>query len=163
MSEERNTEDEFLKELAPELMAFKESKSEDPPEGYFEGFTDPLMDKLKSEKRPEAKVISLINVRNFAIAAALALILASIPFLKTYLSDGNNPQNTGIQLSALTLSDSSAAEEIFIDGYDDELIYETIDEDELADIPLSDEWNGEIITEYLMEADIENELIIESL
>lgn len=167
-TDNNDNEQEILRKLSPSLFAKKQEVDQAPPEGYFEALPDRVMDRIRSEQKP-AKATGhrrYINVRNVAIAAAIALLLALIPFLNS-LNDAavlapsteraaqqTTPAPTGADIETSTA---------FAAYIDEEDLYAVMTPGEVeAEIVLPDNYE-EAIMDYLLDEDVPNQMIAESL
>ena len=155
-------EKDYLKDLAPHLFREDLEKEREVPEGYFDGLEDRVLAKVRSEERePEkGKIRRLINYRSVAIAAGLALILALVP----YLMQKEDAAEIAKEVDFEKVEEETAA--LYLaEEYDmDEIFYSELAEDIPEEVYLSEEGlDDEVLMEYLMENDISETLILESL
>ena len=155
-------EKDYLKDLAPHLFREDLEKEREVPEGYFDGLEDRVLAKVRSEERePEkGKIRRLINYRSVAIAAGLALILALVP----YLMQKEEAAEIAKEVDFEKVEEETAA--LYLaEEYDmDEIFYSELAEDIPEEVYLSEEGlDDEVLMEYLMENDISETLILESL
>ena len=161
MKKEENTEDEFLKDLYPDLFETRIALDSEPPEGYFENLSNTVMDKIRAipekEKKSSARIVQFINVRNMAIAAAAAIFLAFVPYIKSVFNTPANPIQTSfnqiIEETDLTDFDTYADEDDLYDMLAAEGIYTLLNTESLTD--------DEII-EYLIHEGYDEDLILEN-
>lgn len=159
MSEEKNNDKEYLKDLAPLLFSKKQDEARKVPEGYFESLEDQVMAKIKQEEvvEPKGKVRRLINFRNLAIAAGLALLMALIPFLKEPSPD--EVARVEVELESIS---EDAVQLYLVEEYDLESIAADISFESI-DISDNEEFSEEEILNYLLDSEISESLIYESL
>lgn len=165
MKPEENDSD-ILRKLSPTLFEQKRSVDDAAPDGYFEEFPGRVMDRIQTNAQSNRRKIKYLNIRNVAIAAAIALILASIPYLKSFFkSETKAPTSTEI------VQNSPANSETEI-GTNDEIIATYIDESDLyAALSATDEnyeislsgSDPDLIVDYLIDEDVSNQMLIESL
>jgi len=150
---------DYLKDLAPRLFSKEMDVAREVPEGYFDSLEDQVLAKIKGEEvvEPKGEVRSLINVRNLAIAAGFAVLLALIPFLKEPSPD----EVARVEVEFESISED-AAQLYLAEEYDLESIAYDI---ELEDIVVFEEEEGseEEILNYLLDSEISESLIYESL
>ena len=150
---------EYPKELAPRLFSEEMDGTREIPEGYFDSLEGQVMAKIKEEKvvEPKGKVRSLINYRNLFIAAGLALLMALIPFLKEPSPD--EVARVEVELESIS---EDAVQLYLVEEYDLESIAADISFESI-DISDNEEFSEEEILNYLLDSDISESLIYESL
>lgn len=161
MEPNEQTENEYLKEIAPSLFEPKLDLEPETPEGYFEDFSAKLNAKILEEEGEEqrsTRVFRLINYRNLAIAASVAAILAFLPFLKEESVVEPSSDITQENLLALDLDEDDLS-----DYLDMETLYESVEEDDLDTYHWSDDISEEELIEFLYEEEVSEELIINEL
>jgi hypothetical protein len=156
MEPNKNNEAEYLKEISPRLFDKKVKLNPGPPKGYFESFAERLNEKLPKQEETPLRKISVVNLRNLAIAATIAALVALIPF---FAQDDNlntlQEDNTYAALAALDLD----ADDIS-DYVDMELIIdETIEKDD-SDTEYTTEFTESEIVTFLMNEGVSEDLII---
>jgi hypothetical protein len=163
MSPEENNEKEYLKGLAPHLFSKEMDEKRSIPEGYFDSLEDKVLAKALAEsgEAPQGKTRSLVNYRNLSIAAGLAVLLALIPFLKDIIHPVSTPESVSVNENLETVSEDVVllylAEE-----YDLESIAADLELDE-TNYSETEELSEEEILDYLMDSEMSESLIYESL
>lgn len=155
-------EKDYLKDLAPHLFREDLEKEREVPDGYFEDVEERVLAKVRSKERePEkGKIRRLINYRSVAIAAGLALILALVPYLMQKEEAAEIAKEVDFEKV-----EEEAATLYIAEEYDmDEIFFSELTEDIPEEVYLSEEGlDDEVLMEYLMENDISETLILESL
>lgn len=157
MKKEENNEHEFLKELSPLLFEKRIVINPEPPIGYFENLSDEILSKIEAGESKRysgsAKIIQFINIRNIAIAAAIALLIALIPFC-------TSQNSLPIQTSEIVIDSETEIAELneYVDESD---IYSAFSADEISNISVTNSLNDEDIINYLMYEDYNEDLLIE--
>ena len=159
-------EDAFLADLSPRLFpkgkdgtTRKLKLPTNPPEGYFEALPERVMARVAgSASQPTTpRKVPLINVRNLAIAAAVAVIIALIPILRHAL---DSEQTLYPDESAWTAAD----EAMWLDYLDEEdLLWEDADPEQYAEVYLPDDLTAEDLENYLLDENITDVWIIEEM
>lgn len=157
MSRQDKNEKDYLKDLAPRLFSEEMQEVREIPTGYFDSVEDRVFAKIKPESKPKGKVRSLINFRNLSIAAGLALLLALVPLLK----EPNPSQSASLDIEIESISEDAAqlylAEEYDLESIAADIAFESID---LSD---NEELTQEEIFNYLLDSEVSESLIYESL
>lgn len=160
---DHNKDKDYLKDLAPRLFSEEMDKKREVPEGYFDSVEERVLAKLRDDGQEEegGKVRSLINFRNLGIAAGLAVLLALIPLLKNMTDD-----RTKIPTASVAVQLESFSEEAVVlylaEEYDLESIAADIDFAEAVYVE-DDELSEEEIFDYLLDSEMSESLIYESL
>lgn len=161
MKKEENTEDEFLKDLAPGLFEKKIVLDTKPPKGYFDNLPDMVMDKVhaipENKGKSSAKIIQFINIRNMAIAATAAIFLALIPYFKMAL----NADTDTIDSSEYSMY----SENNFIDFdtyVDEDDLYEALAAEGIYTLLNTESLTDDEIIEYLIREGYNEDLILEN-
>lgn len=152
----KNNEEEYLKEISPSLFDEKVKLNPEPPEGYFESFASKLNEKLPKQEEAKVRKISIVNMRNLAIAASIAALIALIPFFSQ--NDNLNVSqvdDTYTALAALELNVDDVSDYLDID-----LIIDQTLEDEDFFIKNDTEFSDSEIVTFLMDEDVSEDLII---
>ncbi len=164
MKEKDTTEEDYLQELSPTLFPKRKDFERTAPDGYFDSLSGKVLSKSGIEEaNGKGKIFHILNYRNLAIAAGLALLLASIAYLR---SQSNGATQTGRAIATVT-TDSSASELLGMDDQSyvtllsDELIYEAYNDDQYATISLNEELNDEMLVEYLISEGVSYDLLFE--
>jgi hypothetical protein len=157
MSTQDKNEKDYLRDLAPQLFSEEMIEERKIPEGYFDSVEDHVLAKIKKEPEPKGKVRSLINFRNLSIAAGLALLLALIPLL----NENNPSQTSAVDIQMESLSEDEAqlylAEEYDLESIAADIAFESID------ISDNEEITQEEILNYLLDSEVSESLLYESL
>ena len=152
MDKKKHSEDEFLEELAPRLFEKRIEVKPKAPEGYFTNLEEQIRSKIESEPvAPKGKVISLINFKNLAVAASVAVLLALVPYFFFNQPD----QNTAL------VEDTTALEDEDLDAYIDEASILEWAAEEDVDMEWGSELDEDAVLAYLIDVNIEEDLIIE--
>lgn len=156
MEPNKNNEAEYLKEISPSLFNEKVKLNPKPPAGYFESFAEKLNEKLPQQEETKVRKISVVNLRNLAIAASIAALVALIPF---FTQDENlntvQEDNTYAALAALDLDADDISEYVDLDL----IIDEAIEADDFIDEYNTEFTDSEIVT-FLMNEGVSEDLII---
>lgn len=156
MKKEENNENEFLQELSPLLFDKRIAIDAEPPQGYFDDLNDKIKYRIISEEakknRGGAKIIQFINVRNLAIAAGIAVIIALIPFFTSNNIDQKqtseliiNPETTLAELNEyFNESDLYSAFEAQSLNLSE---VKNLNEDEIIDYLIREDYNEELLFE----------------
>lgn len=161
MQNEDQNEQEYLKELAPTLFGKKQEIRKEAPEGYFEDLPGKLLQRVAAEKaeQPKGKIIHLINFRNLAVAAGIAVLLALVPLVSSLLDESAEVE-TQVSLEQLDFHDEITFE-LVAEYVDAETVYESIIADDLDSRYLVDAIDNDDIINYLLEDEISDELLYE--
>ncbi len=145
MSKDINEEDFNEKDVAPILFSIKKKKIE-APEGYFDTFSDKVMNRIHAEEIPSSR-ITILNNRSMQYAIAASMIL----FIGFALSIYSIQQKETSKMQGDVVV---STEDIYIDEIAEEHLINYVDEintsnnnDELDSI--SAYLNEEIILEEL--------------
>jgi len=147
-----------LAELAPTLSKIEKINAFEVPEGYFDSLPGIIQEQIASDKGVVRRLPIYMNVRAIAVAASIALIAVS--FLLFNIQDVENTK--------LLAFEDIATEEIALllensDYIDEEMITESLIEEE------SSSTDGEVfdetdeIIDYLLDNDIDLSTIINEL
>jgi hypothetical protein len=162
MKQDDKNEKDYLKDLAPNLFREELEKERQVPDGYFDHLEDEVFAKVREDHSdlPLGKWRSVINYRNLAIAAGVALLVALGPLL--WKAGDESTTESGVSWEAIDGEEASLylAEEYEVEDW----LYSEVGEDELERITLADgEISDEAIIDYLLESDVSESLILESL
>ncbi len=151
-------EEEYLKDLAPGLFSKDLEKDRSVPEGYFDSIEEKVLAKVETNA-PESRVFKLINYRNLAIAAGVAILLAFLPTLRTLL------MNETVEIAEEVVdwdSISDDAATLYLSGeFDEEELYSELDWSNTETFTEED-LSEEAIIDYLMEENLDEQLLYES-
>ena len=158
MKKEESNDIEFLQELSPKLFENRITNKPNPPAGYFEVLADSVMDRIDVEtnKNRSGKIIRLVNYKNIAIAAGIAVILAVIPYLNSTTDDNTVTTETAAitipadaEIDDLTgyLDENDLYSALENEGFEDISLYENITEDQIIDFLLVEGINEELLFE----------------
>ncbi len=119
------TEENLLKHLASEKNPFRT------PEGYFEGFTQKMMQRIKEEGeiKTEAKVVTPSIWRRWSTYAAAAVVAGFFVVAGTYFLNNDQEQS----LFAASGQDAEVfSQEELDEAFDYELSYGLVDNSQIA-------------------------------
>lgn len=162
MRPEETTDIEILRKLSPTLFEQKRSVRDAPPKGYYNQLPDKIMGRIEIKKIVEYQkpVHPYFNIRNIAIAASVAVILALIPYFKT-ISNSDTPSSAVAMIESGT-GEKSELIEIVASTFDDADLYANLNfERKSLELP-QPETDSEILINYLIDEEVSNEIIIES-
>jgi len=166
MSTNDKNEKDYLKDLAPNLFRKDLEKERKVPEGYFENVEDEVFAKIRRghTEVPEAKWRRLINYRNLAVAAGFAAIVVFGPFLWKALNAPDSELQPDEPVSWESIDREEASLYLAEQSGVEDWLYSEINEDDLEEISLRDEdLSDEDIIDYLLESDLSEKMILESL
>lgn len=164
MSSDKHNEEEFLRDLAPNLFNSKVDMDDAPPPGYFEALPDRVMSKISDlpiVEPKKGKVISLVNWRNIGIAAGLAILLGLGQTFNWFIPQ--SPSEISSQANSFSIPQDIELTDL--DEYlEADMVYENyLLSDNQEDIVLNEALTEESILNYLLEENLSEELIIEEL
>lgn len=166
MNTNDKNEEDYLKDLAPNLFNEELEREKQLPDGYFEGLENRVLAKIKdgNSDLPKGRLRSPVNYRNLAIAAGFALLLALSPFLWNMINDGSTDIQSS-EMDSLENLDENEVSLYLAEEYDvDEWLYTELKESEIERIKLPNEdISDEEIIDYLLESDLSEKMILESL
>lgn len=160
-----NEEESFLEEIAPTLFQ-KDSSGKihklglpsAPPAGYFKSMNRQVMGRIHGLPSASAapRTVKYVNMRNLALAAAIAVIVALVPIVR-HMGSGGVP--TEIQPAL-----ADAHENLWFDFLgDEELFWELAEPIHFALAALPEDLTAEDIENYLMDENIPEEWIIDEI
>lgn len=159
MKKEETNENEFLQELSPKLFDKRLTNNPSPPEGYFDGLADSVMNKIDAEanRKRRGKLIRIVNYKNIAIAAGIAVILALIPYLKS--TNGDPVSET--QIAAITIPANTEIDDLtaYLDEND---LYGALENEGFENLSIDPEITEDQIIDYLLLEDINEDLLFET-
>lgn len=158
MKKEESNDFEFLQELSPTLFENRITNKPNPPSGYFEGLADSVMDRIDADtnRKRSGKIIRLVNYKNIAIAAGIAVILALIPYLTSVVED----KSVAPEIAAVTIPADTKIEDLSV-YLDENDLYSALENEGIEDLTLDEDISEDQIIEFLLSEGINEELLIE--
>jgi hypothetical protein len=166
MNEDPHNEQAYLEEIAPLLFGKKHRIQDHAPEGYFDGLSAKLQERIVKEEGQEAARKSpqgFFNFQNLAIAAGLAVLLALIPLLRQLIA-GEEESPAYTQSLVTDGTDADLVFDLVYEPWMDEAwIMTAMEEDSLTPVYFSDRIDGEDLENYLLNEGVSEALLIEMM
>lgn len=161
----QSQESKYLQDIAPQLFNPEFREKSRVPEGYFDKFEDRVLDRIHAEnplrKEPQRKRFT-INMKNLALAAGLAVLLAIVPYLRE-TEDSEKTKSSSEQIVVIDVSGNRNAIISKSTNFSNDMIYSEISEADLRQISLPPEISNEEIAEYIAAEGISDDVLYDEI